>query len=175
MSGHNLLLHNISWFCWFTPCFNTFIPGLVQISLDRFFPVFSGFGLVFLDLATSRTGLGPGPAKKGDRTRTGPDFKALYLHPQTPPSLQTWVGGVITSIIHTRTHPRRKRELVGRSYATRYPEPHPHYNCESVGSYVVFVTTSKNYSLFLTVVRFFENWANGIVGLRVRKTSWLAN
>jgi hypothetical protein len=38
-----------------------------------------------------------------------------------------------------------------------------------------FVTTSKNDSLFLTVVRFYENGANEIVGLRMNKTSRLAN
>ena len=58
----------------FIPRFNIFIPVLVRTGLDQFGPVYSGSGPVFLDLEISRTGPGSGSAKKGERTRTGPDF-----------------------------------------------------------------------------------------------------
>jgi hypothetical protein len=61
MSGYNLFLHNICGFC-------HFILHLIHTFPDRFF---TGFGPVFLDLATSRTGLGSGPAKKAPGL--GPD------------------------------------------------------------------------------------------------------
>ena len=53
--------------------FNTFISGLV-------FSGFTGSGLVFMVLEISRTGYGPGPSKKGKRTGTRPDFKALITY-----------------------------------------------------------------------------------------------
>ena len=56
--------------------FNTFISGLVQTSLGWFFLVLVWF---FLVLKFSRTGYSPGPSKKGKRTRTRLDFKAIEL------------------------------------------------------------------------------------------------
>ena len=56
-------------------------------------------------------------------TNTSQWGHSLPFRPQTPPSLQKQVGGVISSPMW----PHR---------------PHPHYNCELVGSFPTFLTTT---------------------------------
>ena len=74
MFVHNLFSQNICGFCWFISCFNTFIPWLVQTSLERFFPVPVRFIWVW---ESSRTRPNHCPAIKGKKIWTGPYFKAL--------------------------------------------------------------------------------------------------
>ena len=61
-------------------CFIVFIPRPVTTSFDRFFAVAVHSSCV---LKLSGTGPVRGPSKKGNRTETGPDFKALYLTPMS--------------------------------------------------------------------------------------------
>ena len=77
MSGYNLLSQLISYFYRYSTCFNVFISRPVTTSFDQFFAVFAVpvHGSCILKL--SRTGPVCGPSKKGNRTETGPDFKAL--------------------------------------------------------------------------------------------------
>ena len=74
MSGHNLFSQLMSYFYRYSTCFNVFIPRPVTTSFLRFFAV-PVRGSCILKLS----GTSPvcGPSKKGNRTKTGPDFKAL--------------------------------------------------------------------------------------------------
>ena len=74
MSGYNLFSQLMSYFFRYSTCFNVFIPRPVTTSFDRFFAV-PVRGSCILKL--SGTGPVHGPSKKGNRTETGPDFKAL--------------------------------------------------------------------------------------------------
>ena len=76
MSYYNLFSQHMSAFCRFSTRFIIFIPRLVTTSFLRFFAVpVRGFCI----LKPSGTGPVRGPSKKGNRTETGPDFKALML------------------------------------------------------------------------------------------------
>ena len=66
----------MSYFYRYSTCFNVFIPRPVTTSFDRFFTV-PVRGSCILKL--SGTGPVRGPSKKGNRTETGPDFKALAI------------------------------------------------------------------------------------------------
>ena len=74
MSGYNLFSQLMSYFYRYSTCFNVFIPRPVTTSFLRFFAV-PVCGSCILKL--SGTGPVRGPSKKGNRTGTGPDFKAL--------------------------------------------------------------------------------------------------
>ena len=76
MSGYNLFSHLMSYFYRYSTCFIVFIPRPVATSFDRFFAV-PVHGSCILKL--SGTGPVRGPSKKGNRTETGPDFKALGI------------------------------------------------------------------------------------------------
>jgi hypothetical protein len=68
----------MSEFCLSSTRFTVFIPGPVTTGFLRFFavPVRSSW-----ILKLSGTGPVRGPSKKGTRTKTGPDFKALDVWP----------------------------------------------------------------------------------------------
>ena len=85
MSGYNLFLQLMSYFYRYSTCFIVFIPRPVTTSFDRFFAVFAVpvHGSCILKL--SGTGPVRGPSKKGNRTETGPDFKALTTTVQPYP------------------------------------------------------------------------------------------
>ena len=76
MSAYNLFSQLMSYFYRYSTCFNVFIPRPVTTSFDRFFAV-PVRGSCILKL--SRTCPVCGPSKKGNRTETGPDFKALIF------------------------------------------------------------------------------------------------
>ena len=75
MSAYNLFSQPMSFFCQYSMCFIVFILRPVTTSFNQFQQVFCGSGPRFLKF--SETGLVHGPSKKGNRTKTGPDFKAL--------------------------------------------------------------------------------------------------
>ena len=77
MSDYNLFLQPMSEFCLSNTRFTVFIPGLVTTVFLQFFVV-PVRGSWILKLS----GTGPvfGPSKKGNRTETGPDFKALCFY-----------------------------------------------------------------------------------------------
>jgi hypothetical protein len=75
MSDYNLLLQPMSEFCLSSTCFTVFILGPVTTGFLRFFAVpVRGSWIMKL----SGTNLVCGPSKKGNRTETRPDFKALW-------------------------------------------------------------------------------------------------
>ena len=78
MLGHNLFLHDISKFCWCRPRFNIFIPDWFELVWTSFLQVFSIPVRGSWILKISRTGPDLGASKKGKKTRTGLDFKALH-------------------------------------------------------------------------------------------------
>jgi hypothetical protein len=80
MSDYNLLLQHMSEFCLSRTRFTVFIPGPVTTGFFRFFLRFFAVpvcGSWILKLY----GTGPvrDPSKKGTRSETGPDFKALQI------------------------------------------------------------------------------------------------
>ena len=80
MSAYNLFSQCMSYFCRYSTCFIVFIPRPVTTSFDRFFVFFFFFTVLVHGpciLKLSGTGLVHGPSKKGNRTETGLDFKAL--------------------------------------------------------------------------------------------------
>jgi hypothetical protein len=76
MSDYNLLLQLMSEICLSSMCFTVFIPGPVTTGFLLFFAVPVRGSWI---LKLSGTGPVCGPSKKGYRTETGPDFKALSI------------------------------------------------------------------------------------------------
>ena len=76
MSDYNLFSQRMSEFCRSGTRFIIFIPRPVTTSYDRFFAVPVRGSCI---LKPSGTGPVRGPSKKGNRTETGPDFKALIV------------------------------------------------------------------------------------------------
>ena len=74
MSDYNLFLQPMSEFCLSSTRVTVFIPGPVTTGFLRFFAVPVRGSWI---LKLSGTGPVRGPSKKGNRTETGPDFKAL--------------------------------------------------------------------------------------------------
>ena len=74
MTAYNLFSQIMSYFCRYSTCFIVFIPRPVTTSFDRFFAV-----LVHNSCILKLSGTGPvrGPSKKGNRTKTELDSKAL--------------------------------------------------------------------------------------------------
>ena len=74
MTAYNLFSQLMSYFCRYSTCFIVFIPRPVTTSFDRFFAV-----LVHNSCILKLSGTSPvcSPSKKGNRTETGLDFKAL--------------------------------------------------------------------------------------------------
>ena len=97
MSGYKLFSQLMSYFYRYSTCFNVFIPRPVTTCFLRFFAV-PVCGSCILKL--SRTGQVRGPSKKGNRTETGPDFKALVRNVRMASSVEqlerppNWVGGM---------------------------------------------------------------------------------
>ena len=74
MSAYNLSSHLMSYFYRYSTCFIVFLLRPVTTSFNWFFAVpVHGFCILKL----SETGPVCGPSKKGNRSKTGPDFKAL--------------------------------------------------------------------------------------------------
>ena len=65
----------MSYFYRYSTCFNVFIPRPVTTSFERFIAVLVRGSCI---LKLSGTVPVRGPSKKGNRTETGPDFKALW-------------------------------------------------------------------------------------------------
>ena len=76
MSDYNLFSQLMSYFCRYSTHFVAFIPRPVTTSFDRFFVVLVHGSCI---LKLSGTELVRNPSKKGNRTKTGLDFKALGL------------------------------------------------------------------------------------------------
>jgi hypothetical protein len=74
MSDYNLLLQPMSEFCLSSTHFTVFIPGPVTTVFLRFFAVLVRGSWILKLYGTVQV---RGPSKKGNRTETGPDFKAL--------------------------------------------------------------------------------------------------
>ena len=74
MSDYNLFLQPMSEFCLSSTRVTVFILGPVTTGFLRFFAVPVRGSWI---LKLSGTGPVRGPSKKGNRTETGPDFKAL--------------------------------------------------------------------------------------------------
>ena len=74
MSAYDLFLELMSYFCWYSTCFIVFIPRSVITSFNQFFAVPVHSSCI---LKLSGTGLVRDPSKKGYRTESRPDFKAL--------------------------------------------------------------------------------------------------
>ena len=91
MSAYNLFSQLMSYFCRYSTCFIVFIPRPVTTSFDWFFVFFfffffffffcCGSGPQFLHSEVFWDLSGSWSFQKGNRTETGPDFKALSLNP----------------------------------------------------------------------------------------------
>ena len=102
MSGYKLFSQLMSYFYRHSTCFIVFIPRPVTTSFLRFFCVFLRFFAVPVHgsciLKLSGTGPVCGPSKKGNRTETGLDFKALILMTSVP---------LLGSMVHHSGHQRK--------------------------------------------------------------------
>ena len=101
MSDYNLFSQNMAEFCRSGTRFIIFIPRPVTTSYNRFFCGFLRSWSAVLGF-WSFLGLVCGPSKKGNRTETGPDFKALIIHAQ---AIHVFLPTLFTYSSHYSCHP----------------------------------------------------------------------
>ena len=85
MSDYNLFSQHMSNFCRSSTCSIIFIPRLVTTSFLQFFAVLVRGSCI---LKPFETGPVCGPSEKGNKTETGPDFKALLMYNSLPWAMQ---------------------------------------------------------------------------------------